>query len=143
MTRIIKKKKTKTNRSDMRIGLFDVPQVNILVMCAFSTNNTTVINDTTNKFTSIFRFLNERWNSNVKESIYFKRLRLILIFRTCHLFLILFVLKTSQISKTVKFSVTKVILVDNHAVLLIHPFKKKTVYTISTKDNVRALKHKY
>lgn len=124
----------------MRIDLFDVPQLNILVMCAFSTNNTTVINDTTNKFTSIFRFLNERWKSNVKESIYFKRLRLILIFRTCRLFLILFLLK--RISKTVKFSVTKVILVDNHAVLLIHPFKKKTVYTISTKDNVRALKHK-
>ena len=109
----------------MRIDLFDVPQVNILVMCAFSTNNTTVINDTTNKFTSIFRFLNERWKSKVKESIYFKRLRLILIFRTCHLFLILFVLKTSQISKTVKFSVTTVILVDNHAVLLIHSFKKR------------------
>ena len=77
----------------MRIDLFDVPQVNILVMCAFSTNNTTVISDTTNKFTSIFRFLNERWKSNVKESIYFKRLRLILIFRTCHLFLILLVIK--------------------------------------------------
>lgn len=83
----------------MRIGLFDVPQVNILVMCAFSTNNTTVINDPTNKLTSIFRFLNERWKSNVKGIIYFKRLRLILIFRTflhkCHLFLILFLLKTS------------------------------------------------
>ena len=79
----------------MRIDLFDVPQVNILVMCAFSTNNATVVNDTTNKFTSIFRFLNERWKSKVKESIYFKRLRLILKFRTCHLFLILFVLKTS------------------------------------------------
>ena len=77
----------------MRIDLFDVPQVNIFVMCALSTNNNTVISDPTNKLASIFRFLNERWKSNVKESIYFKRLRLILIFRTCHLFLILFVIK--------------------------------------------------
>ena len=44
----------------MRIGVFDIPQVNILVMCAFSTNNTTVITDTTNKFTSIFRFLKRK-----------------------------------------------------------------------------------
>ena len=57
----------------MRIDLFDVPQVNIFVMCALSTNNTTVISDPTNKLASIFRFLNERCKSNVKESIYFKR----------------------------------------------------------------------
>ena len=79
----------------MRIDLFDVPQVNILVMCAFSTNNTTVINDTTNKFTSIFRFLNERWKSNVKESIYFKRLRLILNLEHVIYFLSCSLLKTS------------------------------------------------